>query len=620
MAKITKLRNNEYYDMQDNFDNLYEKSLKGYYFTNLMQLISNENNIVLAYRNIKKNKGGNTPGVDGYTINDVGNLSEEKFIKMIQGKLQHYHPNAVKRVDIPKPNGKTRPLGIPTIIDRIIQQCILQVLEPICEAKFYKHSYGFRPDRSAEHAIARCYNLMQLTNLHYVVDIDIEGFFDNVDHTKLMKQIWSLGIRDKNLLCIIKRMLKAEIVLPNNSRLQPVKGTPQGGILSPLLANIVLNELDWWIASQWEYMPCPDSKDQINRNGSLNRGNAYKILKRSNLKEMYIVRYADDFKIFCRNWKDAEKAYCAITMWLKERLHLNISKEKSGITNLRKQYAEFLGFKLKVIRKRNKFVVKSDMSDKAVKKQKDKLGKQINEMKHPKTAEDLMNKINTYNSMVLGLHTYYKIATDISVSCSEIAYFVMNKMEDQRLNISKSGNTKSEGIILKTYGKSAMMRYIDSYPIAPVGYVATRKPNCKRVTENRYTKSGRELLHKQLGVPMYELAILMKRSIYCKDSVEFIDNRISLFAQQYGKCAVTGIQLRAEQIHCHHKVPKRYGGTDCYANLVIVSNIIHILIHATNERIIQEYISIITGKDMLEKLNTLRILAKNKPISSIGAK
>lgn len=128
MAKVQKLRNNEYYDMQTAMDNLYEESKKGCTFTNLMPLIIEEDNILLAYRNIKKNKGGHTSGVDGYTIKDAGKLSKDKLVKMVRSKLQNYHPNAVKRVEIPKPNGKTRPLGIPTIMDRIIQQCILHII------------------------------------------------------------------------------------------------------------------------------------------------------------------------------------------------------------------------------------------------------------------------------------------------------------------------------------------------------------------------------------------------------------------------------------------------------------------------------------------------------------
>ena len=253
--KKNKIRYTEYYDLQSTFDGLYAGSLQGKTFQNLIGLISSENNIKLAYRTIKGNKGSHTPGVDKRTIKNLASMSEEKFVRLIQKQFSWYKPRPVRRVEVQKPNGKMRPLGIPTIVDRIVQQCILQVLEPICEAKFSEHSNGFRPDRSTETAIAECCRLMQVQHLHYAVDIDIQGFFDNVNHGKLIRQMWEMGIQDKKLLCIIKQMLKAPVVLPDGKKFCPTKGTPQGGILSPLLSNIVLNELDWWVSSQWENMP-----------------------------------------------------------------------------------------------------------------------------------------------------------------------------------------------------------------------------------------------------------------------------------------------------------------------------------------------------------------------------
>lgn len=154
-------------------------------------------------------KGSRTPGTNMGTIEQIAEQGNDILVDYVQRRLANYKPHPVRRVMIPKDNGKERPLGIPTIEDRLIQQCILQVMEPICEAKFHKHSYGFRPNRNTHHAISRFRFLAFTVKLEYVVDIDIKGFFDNVDHSKLLKQIWSLGIHDKNLLCVISKLLKS---------------------------------------------------------------------------------------------------------------------------------------------------------------------------------------------------------------------------------------------------------------------------------------------------------------------------------------------------------------------------------------------------------------------------
>lgn len=228
--KNQSLRNLEYYGLQEKLDKLYQKSVENQNFKNLMSLITSEENILLAYRNIKSNKGSNTPSIDKKTMKDIEKLSKDEFVLTIRKKFSNYNPQMVKRKDIPKPNGKTRPLGIPSIWDRMVQQCILQVLEPICEAKFINDSYGFRPNRSAEMAIAKAETHINRTKLYYVVDVDIKGFFDEVNHVKLMRQLWTLGIQDKQLLAIIRKILKAPIKMPNGDVVYPTKGTPQGGL------------------------------------------------------------------------------------------------------------------------------------------------------------------------------------------------------------------------------------------------------------------------------------------------------------------------------------------------------------------------------------------------------
>jgi Retron-type reverse transcriptase len=310
---VSKTEKNIYrYGLQKKLCKLFDDSKQNKCFKHLIKLIVSEENIVLAYRNICKNKGSFTAGVDGKIITDIQKHPIQDVVQKVRNKLVQYQPKKVRRVLIPKGNSsKMRPLGIPSIWDRLIQQCVLQVLEPICEAKFHERSNGFRPYRSAQNAIAQCYKMIQLQHLYYVVDVDIKGFFDNINHNKLIRQMWSIGIQDQKVLAIVKSMLKADILF-NDIVIFPETGSPQGGILSPLLSNIVLNELDWWIASQWERMPTKKNREYIktDKNGytTVDRSRKWDMLReKSELKEMYIVRYADDFKIFCRDYNTAKK-------------------------------------------------------------------------------------------------------------------------------------------------------------------------------------------------------------------------------------------------------------------------------------------------------------------------
>jgi len=615
MTKQKKLRHSEYYDLQDVFDGLYAKSQSNGIFNDLMGIIRSEENIRLAYRNIKRNGGSNTAGVDGRTIKDIEKMSADEYVNLVQRKLMWYKPKAVRRVEIPKPNGKTRPLGIPTMIDRLVQQSILQVLEPICEAKFFERSNGFRPNRSAEHAIAQCYKMIQIQSLHFVVDIDIKGFFDNVDHPKLIRQMWNIGIRDKTLLCIIKEMLKAPITMPNDETVYPTKGTPQGGILSPLLSNIVLNELDWWITSQWENMPTAYNYScEIRPNGTKNKSSIYEALRRSRLKEIYIVRYADDFKIFCRKRSDADKIFAATRLWLHDRLRLEINEEKSKVINLKRHYSEFLGFELKAVKKRNSYTVRSHMTRKAIDRSADKLIEQIKEIQH--TEDDVREAlaVTAYNSMVWGIHNYFKYATDISLDCDIIHQRVRFAMQNRLRGRLKKRGVIDERYIKGQYGKSRQVRFVSGKTICPIGYIQCKNPMHKKKKVCKYTTDGRAEIHSDLKFDTSVLLLLMRKKEENR-SVEYMDNRISLYAAQYGKCAVTKRELWIDEIHCHHITPLKDGGSDRYFNLVIVHADVHVLIHATTPETVNKYLKLIVpDHKTLAKINEFRLSAGNSAL------
>jgi group II intron reverse transcriptase/maturase len=541
-----------------------------------MNLILDKNNIELAYRNIKNNKGSNTAGVDGLTIKDISELDNETLYTTIVNRLKNFIPNKVRRVEIPKPNGKTRPLGIPTIEDRIIQQSIKQILEPIAEAKFYNHSYGFRPLRGADDAMARAYFLSQINNLHYVVDIDIKGFFDNINHGKLLKQLWNMGIRDKTLINIVSKMLKAEI----EGIGIPTKGTPQGGILSPLLANINLNELDHWIASQWHNIPTKHQYANANK---------YRALKESNLKEVFIVRYADDFKLFCRTYEDAEKIFEATKLWLRERLDLEISPEKSKIVKLKKQYSEFLGIKFKVVKKgkkkknkTDKFVITSKMTEKAIEKTTKDIKTEIKKIRNGKS------NIQKLNSIVRGKHNYYSMATNISKDFGKIA-FLNNRTIEKKLNaIRLTSDNKVPKYIQEHYGGSKQLRVVNKTIMIPIGFIQWRIV-VGHHQKTMFVKSERELIHKHIeDIEIKRIMNYMMDNPIENRNIEYNDNRLSLYIAQKGKCFVTGKLLEIDEIHCHHKKQKAKGGGDEYKNLVILHKDVHRLLHAKNENKIYE--------------------------------
>lgn len=608
-ASKVRLRHSiSYYGLQDEFDKLYKESSEGKKFKNLMELICSEDNIRLAYRNIKSNAGSFTAGTDGIIIKDIKRMKDTDFIKLVQNKFKNYRPSEVRRVYIPKSNGKKRPLGIPTITERIVQQCIKQVLEPICEAKFHPHSYGFRPNRNVSNALFRMQFLINNSQLCYCIDADIKSFFDEVDHGKLLKQLWNLGIQDKALLSIISKMLKFKV-----DGVTQTKGTPQGGILSPLLANVVLNELDWWVSNQYETKP-PKCKEEA----PMAKTTRFRSLKNSNLKEMYIVRYADDFKIMCRNYNEAKRTLMALEKWIKERLGLTLSKEKTKIINLKKNYSHFLGVKI-IAKKgvRNKYTARSKIAD-------DRKEKIIKSLKRcisriSKYKGKYKRDVNLFNLKLMGMHNYYSCATNVFKDFKEIWFKLHTTLRNRLKNIGKYGIWESEVFsqneryFNKRRYKTWKINGIPLIPIVDVNYKTNLGYSQKKTI---YSKEGRELIGFRRLSLEYELRELRSENSF-NDTIEFRDNKISKYSAQKGNCGITGTWLGDKMKNCHHVIRRADGGSDKYSNLLWVVWEAHVLIHAVKEETINKYLEIVKSiseikeKELIKRINKYRKLAGN---------
>lgn len=302
--------------------------------------------IVTAVHNIKSNKGSKTAGVDEIKMDSYLQMPKQELIDLIQRKFHKYQPKPARRVYIPKSNGKQRPLGIPSAIDRVVQECMRIVLEPICEAQFYPHSYGFRPYRAQKHAIRDIVNVINAgcrspDQPVWAVEGDIKGCFDNINHRLLLQKLWRMGIHDKRVLSIIKAMLKAGYI-ESGIYYATTIGSPQGSILSPLLSNVYLNDFDWYIGRSYmePHRQCKHKCNDTRR------------LKWSGITPKYNYRFADDWVILTSTQAEALRLKRQLTKYFRYRMKLDLSQEKTYVTDLRKGGIHFLGYIVKAERKR----------------------------------------------------------------------------------------------------------------------------------------------------------------------------------------------------------------------------------------------------------------------------
>jgi RNA-directed DNA polymerase len=369
-----------------------------------MDLIHNPTWLREAAERTLRRSHGKKPGIDKVTVSEF-RKNFENNLETLRRELKRgtYQPKPVRQVLIPKANGKMRALGIPCLRDKIVQEAIRMVLEPIFEVEFHDSSYGFRPNRSAHHAVSRCQQLMR-HKFTWVIEGDVEACFDEISHKAILKVVRG-KVMDNKFLDIIDRFLKAGVSVKGIVH-PTVKGVPQGGVISPLLANAVLNSLDWFLHKKGTY---GKSKEECNRkNGQVN---------------VRFVRYADDWCVFITRGskRHAEKLRAEIALFLRRECSLELSVEKTHITHVRDGFS-FLGFQLGCgIGRDGRIVPKIKVGQKGIQNFKQGIYDAVkNVVQHISIAA----RIYRASQVIRGWGEYFRMAHNYSKVANGLDYFV----------------------------------------------------------------------------------------------------------------------------------------------------------------------------------------------------
>ncbi|MEH2936973.1 group II intron reverse transcriptase/maturase [Lawsonibacter sp. JLR.KK007] len=591
-TELRKLQDKLYQHSKKVYDEGGRPALKG-----LLEIMSAEATIITAIHNIKSNHGSETPGVDSKTMRDYLQHSHSWVIRDIQSAFKHFEPQKIRRVYIDKPGkAEKRPLGIPTIRDRIVQECMRIVLEPIFEAQFFAHSYGFRPMRDAPMALERAKLLVHHTGYHWIVEGDISKCFDRIDHAILLKRLYHMGIRDRRVLQIIKAMLKTGVM--DECEVNE-EGTPQGGLISPLLANVYLDIMDEWITKQWEIKKTeyPFSKPY----------RKYKGLRRTALIPGFLVRYADDFIIITDTRAHAEDWKKRLQIFLHSKMKLTLSPEKTLITDIRKKYIKFLGYEYKVVpgKARKGYIPRTIPERDRLRRKTDKIAHDIKKIPHYYGREQMVDAINRINSQIRGIIQYYQCCTWVNISMKKysrrLQFVARRRLTQYKGKWIPAIQTQNLPRVHQQYKqKIPSMKYRDIYiGFTALSFCKWEKTIPKKEEETPYTEAGRQLFSERtkkqrINARFDELySEKSARAIsYGKwgklNNFEFIMNRAYALNRDKLKCRVCGGWLISSTPWAHRVNPYLpLDKVNCVNNLVSLHKKCFMAVNNPNQEISQ---------------------------------
>lgn len=535
-------------------------------FKGLLEIMSAEATIVTAIHNIKSNHGSDTPGVDNKTMKrDYLQKSYTWVINDIRAAFEKFEPQKVRRKYIDKPGKKEkRPLGIPTIRDRIVQECMRIVMEPIMEAQFFEHSYGFRPMRDTAMALERLNFITFHTGYYWFVEGDISKCFDHIDHATLLRRLYHMGIKDRRVLQIIKQMLKAGVL--NECEVNE-EGTMQGGIISPLLANAYLDIMDEWVTKQWELK---HTEHAYNQDSAKRRA-----LKKTNLVPGFLVRYADDFVIITDSREHAEFWKASLQAFLETGMKLTLFKEKTLITDVRKKHACFLGYEFRVVKGKGEhgYVTRTRPDRERLCRKVDALTDSIKKIPRETSREKLIDEINRINSQIRGVIQYYQCCTWVSVSMEKygrkLQLAASRRLKQFKGKWIPAKETQNLPRIHQNYRqKLPSVKYRDIYiGVTSLTFCQWQETRGKNPKETPYTEEGRDInfrrtKKKRIQARLDELysenvatAVLNGKWGHL-NNFEFVMNRAYALNRDRLKCRVCGKWLIDNTPYTHRINPR----------------------------------------------------------------